>query len=297
MAFKRILLSLDGSDAAESALPHAARLARAFNARLILFHALESSAASRTESVDWRIRKAEASRYLHTLAASPILSGVSSTVELSEGRPAESILRVITELDIDLVILSAFGSGGKTGFPFGGTVLKVLSAANVAVAIVRQLDGLEADSNYRRILVPLDGSRQAELGLQLADEVVGGEGAEVILLYVAAAPLMPRRLPLTESEQKLHDQVVAANTRAGRHYLSELIRQRGHHPRFIPRIEVSANPAQCISQVIKAENVDLLIIAALDPEDSYGLSRTSVGQCLPPASQLPVVVLNGGVRG
>ncbi len=297
MAFKRILLPLDGSNEAESALPHAAHLAKAFNAGLVLFHALESSAVSLTESVDWRIRKAEASRYLHSLAASPALEGVSSTVELSEGRPAESILRATTDLDIDLVVLSAFGASGRTSFPFGGTVLKVLSTSGVAVAIIRQLDGLETDSSYRRILVPLDGTRQAEQGLQLADEVVGSEDAEIILLYVAAAPVMPRRLSLTESEQKLHDEVVAANIRAGRRYLADLIRQRGNDPRFISRLEVSANPAQCISKLINTEKIDLLIIASADPSASSGLSRTRVGECLPRASQLPVVVLNGGARG
>jgi hypothetical protein len=71
MPFSRILVPLDGSEFAEWALVHAGRMGRAFSSRVFLLRILNETKDAQgehsTESVDWRLRKAEALRYLRGL--------------------------------------------------------------------------------------------------------------------------------------------------------------------------------------------------------------------------------------
>src|SRR3546814_17076678 len=60
---------------------------------------------------------------------------------------------------IGLVVLCAYGWGGTSEFPFGGTVHKVLASTEIAYLLVRPGGGAGEAQPYRRVLVPLDGSR------------------------------------------------------------------------------------------------------------------------------------------
>lgn len=292
MAFLHILLPLDGSAGAEAALPHAARLARAFSAKLILFRVLNGSTHSHPPaSVDWRLRKAEATRYLKDLAAAEVLSGINVVVKLTEGRPAEAIVTASEDLNIDLIVMSAHGAGEASEFPFGGTAHKVLAATRVSVSVVRQ----ESDPEqviYRRILVPLDGSPQAELALQVACAMADEQESEILLLHVAASPAMPRRKPLTADERELCEHVVEANTRAGRHYLAELEHQMGDRIKRRSLLKTTSNPVLAIKRVAEHENVDLLIMTGRTAENENGWSRYGVCQSLLAISRFPVMILN-----
>src|SRR3546814_12147968 len=69
---------------------------------------------------------------------------------------------------IGLVVLCAYGWGGTSEFPFGGTVHKVLASTEIAYLLVRPGGGAGEAQPYRRVLVPLDGSRGAEWAVTLA---------------------------------------------------------------------------------------------------------------------------------
>ena len=292
MAFRQILLPLDGSASAEVALPHAVRLARAFSARLILFRVLTGRTNNHPpDSVDWRLRKAEAGRYLKDLAASKILSEINTQCELTEGRPAEAIVAVSQDLNIDLIVMSAYGASGPSEFPFGGTTHKVLAATRVSVAVVRQEIGPE-QSNYQRILVPLDGSQQAELALQVACAMASEKETEILLLHVAAAPVMPRRQSLSEDERALCERIVEANSRAARHYLAELEHQKSAEVKLRSLQETTTNPALTINKVAEREGVDLLIMTGHETESETGWSRNAVCHSLLSISRLPVMILH-----
>ena len=66
----RILVGLDGSPLAERALPHAAAVAQAFGAELVLMRVLEDDAKSGgpVDPVAWRLRRSEAQAYLRRVA-------------------------------------------------------------------------------------------------------------------------------------------------------------------------------------------------------------------------------------
>jgi nucleotide-binding universal stress UspA family protein len=293
MAFKRILLPLDGSAEAEAAIAHASRLARAFNSHLILFQVLDSSTDGRCpDSVDWRMRKAEASRYLHGLAASSAFSGIHTSVELSEGRPADSILRRGEELKADLIVMSAYGASGPSLFPFGGTAHKILALAKISVAVVRQPIPAGSSKVYRRIMVPVDGTQEAEMALQVATAMAREGQIEILVFHAVPSPLMPRRQPLTPEEQALKQKVIDANSRAASHYLVDLERRFGGTVKLKTRMDVSTDTVRCIHDVAREEAVDLLVMTSHDGVDSQAWSRETIGQSILALSRLPIMLLH-----
>jgi len=292
MAFRRILLPLDGSASAATALPHAARLARVFSATLILFRVLDSDTRTQTpDSVDWRLRKAEATRYLGGIAAGEALSGIDVQCELTEGRPADAIISACQDLKVDLIVMAAYGANGPSDFPFGATTHKVLAATPVSVAVVRQ-EAPPEQAVYQRILVPLDGSQQAELALQVATAMATEKETEILLLYVAVAPAMPRRQPLNDDERALCDRIIEANSRAARHYLAELKNKLGNRAKLRSLQETTSNPVRTINRIAEQEGVDLLIMTGHEAEIGNGWSRDTVGQSLMSLSRRPVMILH-----
>lgn len=299
MAFKRILVPLDGSEAAEAAIAHAANLARTFSARMILLRVLDSTHQSyRADSIDWRMQKVEANRYLHGLAADEALAGLSTVVELDEGRPAECIIQFAERSGVDLIAMSAYGASGPTGFPFGGTAHKILSGAKCSVAIVRQPEGKGTNNtSYQRVLVPVDGGHQAEMALQVAVAMgASNEKLEIVVLHLVAAPLMPRREPLSVEEQALRDQVIATNTRAAEQHLHEIRQQFQSCSRIACRLEVTSDPVRTIARYAKAEKADLLIMSSPDEGETQGLNRESLCQAIQAVTELPLVVLQANGR-
>jgi len=292
MAFRRILLPLDGSASAATALPHAARLARAFSATLVLFRVLDGDTSTEVaDSVDWRLRKAEANRYISDIAAGEALTGIDVEVKLTEGRPADAIIAACQNLKIDLIVMAAYGTNGPSDFPFGATTHKVLAATSVSVAVVRQ-ETVPEQAVYQRILVPLDGSQQAELALQVASAMATREETEILLMHVAIAPAMPRRQPLNDDERALCDRIIEANSRAARHYLAELETKMGGGSKLRSLQETTANPVRTINRVAEQEGVDLLIMNGHDAEIGNGWSRDTVGQSLMALSRRPVMILH-----
>jgi len=69
--FDPILVPLDGSPFAESAVPQAAAISQAFNAKIMLLHVLDKDRAGTSphvfDLINWQINKTEASLYLERI--------------------------------------------------------------------------------------------------------------------------------------------------------------------------------------------------------------------------------------
>jgi nucleotide-binding universal stress UspA family protein len=161
------LLILDGSKAAEAAIPFALAAARTFGADLHVLHVLEAAAPSpqgAVDSVAWRMQRAEALAYLEGWRTRIEEPGLAVTTEVREGRPAEQALDVARSRKVDLLVLTPRGAGAGTGVGLGDTAQKVIGGGTVSFLLVRRAPGMgeaEAAQRFRRVLVPLDASRRA----------------------------------------------------------------------------------------------------------------------------------------
>src|ERR1700704_5265337 len=93
--FDSILVPLDGSLIAECVLPHAAAIARAFEAKITLLRVLDKNQAHESaqlfDLLNWQITKTEAKLYLEKVASRLQSSGLHAPAKVLEGLVAESI--------------------------------------------------------------------------------------------------------------------------------------------------------------------------------------------------------------
>ncbi len=265
MSFKRILVPLDGSQLSEDALPHARRLAQVFDAQILLLHVLRtqpSAVEACADSVDWRLHRLEILSYLKRLRERFTRDGIDAEYHVVEGRPAEQVVEFACDHDIDLMVLSAYGWGGLTQFPFGSTVHKILSVPCASQMVIRPGQNAAADNGYRRILVPVDGSPRAEWAAGLAAVLARAQDAELILLQVVVVPEMLRRTPMTPEEHALRSQLVDINRSAAERYLADLGGRLQSGVGIREQLLVSPTVASAIRQVADREQVDLIALSA-----------------------------------
>jgi nucleotide-binding universal stress UspA family protein len=185
---KHILVPLDGSELAEAALPAARFLAGALGAKVTLVHVVEQDAPS-TIHGDRHLRTPEeAEAYLVAVSAlaGPPGSAVACHVHAAATSDVvQSIVAHKDELAPDLIVLCTHGRGGLRRIFIGSIAQQVAAAGPTPVLLIRP-DGHARDSAFdiKTILVPLDGERSHEQGLDVALELARSAGARLHLLSV-----------------------------------------------------------------------------------------------------------------
>jgi len=264
---KNVLVPLDGSVLAECALPHAIALAKAFDAQITLLNVLEQPTESfgrpKADPLDWYLQKTEANKYLEAVRKRLEKSHISVKTILLEGRAIEQIIEMAHANDVDLLVLSSHGKHGANGWSVSGIVQQVLHRVRISTLIIRAYHSNVVplgDLFYRRLLVPLDGSRRAGSALPLATALIQAHHAELMLVHVVSKPEMARYMPLTQEDAELMNRFVERNQEEGNKYLDQL---REHLPANVQtRLLVSDNIAATIQNFSEQEQIDLLILSA-----------------------------------
>ena len=168
--FKRVLLPLDGSAAAETAIPYAKELAAGLASELVLYH------VPRREDED---RKRMHEVYLDSLAndVRKDLAGSKITVEIEveAGDPTESICRLVGENKIDLLVMTAVSASGlRVGKMLGSVADQVCRTVPIPVMLVRPGNIVAIGQKQRllnHMLIPVDGSELSKLALPVGEEL------------------------------------------------------------------------------------------------------------------------------
>ena len=166
---QHILVALDGSEQADNALNLATDLAGKYGAELLLLHVLSDKRLSEAErrlaeveyldeltgaadladmreepdpraltlrllrgshALTYRFRQALGRRLMQTASRRAKQGGVDAIQTLiEEGDPAETILRVATERDADLIVMGSRGLGSAKGLLMGSVSHKVAQLA------------------------------------------------------------------------------------------------------------------------------------------------------------------------
>ena len=175
--FKHILVPLDGSRLAESALGMAASLAKRFDASLTLIHVIEKDAPSEVHSERHLVSADEASAYLDEVAHLSILAGVRVETHVHTAQVidvAESVTEHSAELAPDLIVMSRHGRGGARRLLFGDIAQQIIARGKTPVLVVRpstDVRGEGSSADWRTILAPIDGNPSHERGLPVASDL------------------------------------------------------------------------------------------------------------------------------
>lgn len=195
----RVLVPLDGSPLAETALGPATQLLGAATTpgTLILARVVEASigTAAFVLAYDQAINAAveNANDYLRDLAARPELAGL--IVERHTVVATNTVGALITQeaerRQAELIVMSSHGRGGLALVALGSVATQVARASAVPVLVVRAADtffGPRLPTEPFDVLVPLDGSVFAEAALPQAMTMAQAfQGAVRLLMVIPPA--------------------------------------------------------------------------------------------------------------
>lgn len=141
--YKKILVPLDGSELAKRGLDEAERLAKYFNAEVILFEVVPfmpiygSPELVAPLIVDEK-QKESVHNYLVGLAEELKKRGIKATTMVRTGQQvALEIIEFAKESGADLVVMSTHGRSGITRWMLGSVAMKVLSRGETPVLLIR----------------------------------------------------------------------------------------------------------------------------------------------------------------
>ena len=207
--YKRMLVTLDGSELAEVVFPYAKELAGRLDLDLIFLHVCNPEEhqllpmhRAYVERAAEIIRR-DSEEVREKTGVQPGGKAIEARGEVAVGHPAEEILRYADENEIDLILIATHGRSGVRRWAMGSVADKVLRASKVPVWLVRA--AIPEEIVYDKwpsttILVPLDGSELAESVLPHVEAVAKQRGAElvdVVLLTVCEPPVIPSDYPPT----------------------------------------------------------------------------------------------------
>lgn len=265
--FKHILVPLDGSRMAESALPAAAFLAERLHAHVTLMHVVERNAPSAVHGQAHLGSAQAAATYLDEVSRQAFPPGirVECHVHTAEvDNVARSIVEHGEELGHDLVIMCSHGRGQALHLFLGSIAQKVIAADSRPVLITHpDSQGEPAAFSCRNILVPLDGDPEHAQALPVSKELARACTASLHLAMVVPRfanlsgdmTITGRMLPGTTSRMlDMARQDAEAYSRG----LAEELRGQGL---AASAYVLRGDPAQTIVKAASRAPIDLIVLA------------------------------------
>jgi nucleotide-binding universal stress UspA family protein len=269
----QLLVTLDGSEFGEHAIPFAKAIAEKTGAAVNLSHVsccepptdLLQNTPFQYEGVSMEAYEEkhaeEQRRYLGEKAAElrAQIAGVEVNSSLLEGYVTEALERRAREIGADLVIMTTHGRTGVSRAWLGSVADSLVRHSRFPLLVIRPLGDGESfpEPNFKHFLVPLDGSPIGEKILEPTVALGKAMGARFTLLHVVAphvtvgARVSP--LPAGHLKERLEN---------AEEYLSGVTeRLRGEGVEAEPLIESHFAPARAILNTAEGQDVDLIAIA------------------------------------
>jgi nucleotide-binding universal stress UspA family protein len=194
--FKHLLVPLDGSRLAESALPAAAALADRFKATVTLLHVIEKNAPMSVHGETHLQTSEQAFDYLRKVSLRAFPRGITVRCHVHEApvrKMAKAIVAHEREFNHDLIVLCTHGRGNAARLLVGSVAQKVIGKGTKPVLILHPLQNRNpVPFVCTSVLVPLDGNPEHDRALAAAKAMASAFHASLHLLMVV---LTPGRVP------------------------------------------------------------------------------------------------------
>jgi nucleotide-binding universal stress UspA family protein len=139
MNIKRILFPTDFSHTGDAALAFAASLAKESDGRLIIVHVQEAPLAYGGGEMYYGIPEPSTDELMNMLHdVKPKDSSVPVQYRLITGDPADAIVRLAEEDDVDLIVLGSHGRTGLTRLLMGSVAEAIVRKAHCPVLVYKQ---------------------------------------------------------------------------------------------------------------------------------------------------------------
>ncbi|MCP5072738.1 MAG: universal stress protein [Rhodobacteraceae bacterium] len=325
---KTIVTPIDGSVHAQTALELSIDLAARYDAQLVLLHigvGDENVPEALYNAASRELKEAESSgqetgvpphqsqrlrvlgymgnmllRNAHELAERKGVRRAETVIDL--GDPGERILHHAKQKSADLIVMGSRGFGELKGLVLGSVSHKVFHLAPCPSVTVHRSDAEPDLEGIKSILVPTDGSDQADKAVELASDIAAKCGAKLVLQYVTwRGPSLEKlraSIDMNQLSQSARDELDPAQHPIAEHVSSafippvvsktalkeigEQVLERGRQTAKAKGVEVvnlvliDGDPARKIVQTAKSEQADLIAMGSRGLGGAEGLLAGSV---------------------
>lgn len=284
MMYQRILVPLDGSTLSEAALRMALPLAHRQGTTVEIVHVHElphvvGLAPMFDMQLDAEVRDAMRSEQRALARRLSQESGVSVSSVFLEGDALSALVEYAERTGPDLVVMTSHGRSGLSRFWLGSVTDEIARKLRIPVLVMRGEAAGDAkhgsDSSavdapmFPRVLVPLDGSANAEAIFPSISAIVMPDEVTVALLRVVVAPVQTDlRLEAPVSAPSAYRAGIAAAQVEALAYLHDVAESlRAISIRSTTHVAVDPNPASVIlnfasdSPFASGNLVDLIALA------------------------------------
>lgn len=273
---EKILVPIDFSPPSLQTLRYAKGVAQRFGARVYLVHVIDFAplAPQRILPPAFRTDMARsATKRLKELAAQFSLPPHKDSLKVVTGRTGDEITKVARKTHADLIVIATRGYSGLKYAFFGSTAENVVREAPCPVLILRA--GQDAPKTrtlqVRKIVVPVDFSENAAIGVNYALQFAQPFKAEVILFHALSTQsyfigdhYLAQALPPPVPESSKHAQSEMAK-------LSKKAAKKGHAVRTQLAL---GSPVEQLARYVEREKVGMVIMST---HRRRGLSRLFMG--------------------
>jgi nucleotide-binding universal stress UspA family protein len=260
---------------ADSTVPYAIALQQATGAPVELLRVLEElkpiydRGSRQLIWIDPAHPRAEAthSELLDPIATRLTEQGLQPKQVIRVGDPRREILKEAETLDRPLILLASHGRGGLSRVVFGSVASGLLRAARGPILIVRARNAGDQLTQvaFKKLLVPLDGSKLSEAALPFAVELARGTGAHVQLVRVAETfrneiPQNAPNLFASPSYKSMLERFEALENETSDYLASVAVRLSGESVNVATEA-LSGDPYREIISLSEREPPDLIVMA------------------------------------
>lgn len=286
--FKKILVPLDHSKTAESALPYARLLAQKLDAEVELLAVIDASeiasnalaehAALTGDVREYAIRSS--AEYLAQIAKS--LSGVRTHCRVEDGMPAAVIIDAAAADQETLILMASHGRSGIHRWLLGSVAEKVLRGTSRPLLLIRASEEAPTVGEvfFDSIIVPLDGSALGETALEPAIDLARSMQMEIVVVRVYELPATAyyRGEDFPSAAQAFvpsYAELVEAMSREAREYIDSKVNElRG---RGLEKVRGQVMEGKAAEEIIKLAQGTKGSVIAMCTHGRSGLKRWVLG--------------------
>jgi nucleotide-binding universal stress UspA family protein len=272
-----IIIPLDGSDLAETALPYAAALAEGLRTHLVLITAwegTESELGATFPSMAMEIEKGAQNYFTQYLDGVRARYGPRDQTRaiIRVGDAAEEILKAVDETGARMLVIATHGRSGVGRWIYGSTAGRLLRSSHVPVVAVgpnvrpRSTEGV----TLKHLMVPLDGSPLSEAALPVAVSVATSLGARVSLVRSVRWAVQAYPYSLPDAYVPQIDEELEAGAKAYLRRMEEALKGKVEVDAFVVRGGI----ADGLMDVVDKQAVDLVVMTT---HARAGIARAALG--------------------
>jgi nucleotide-binding universal stress UspA family protein len=227
-AKNRVMVTLDGSEQAETALPFARTLAAGNGEIIVLRVVSDREALFDTSGLLVIPAEAEFSFQLDEAKSQSEASikkyddvpGVTWRAETRLGDPAGMILSAARELEADFIVMASTGKGAFSRLALGSVADRIARTSPIPVLIVRAGN----EPVVKRLLVPVDGSDLSRAAIPVARDLALRLNVPIQFVYVMDyTKITPGGLGTSVMTRDIQEQLISEASLVGQQVLNEAV--------------------------------------------------------------------------